>query len=364
MYALLVTQPSSDLPTSGGQEAQSSVPSKLAHSPRSAPAFPLNPDAHIRVRGLARHFQQGGRKGAVVQAVQGIDIDVSRGEILGFLGPNGAGKTTTLRMLTTLLKPTAGHALIAGHDLIKEPREIRRRIGYVAQASGSSPESTVGEELRLQARIYGLPRTSAASRSRELLSQFDLLSLENRLTRTLSGGQRRRLDIALGLVHTPEIIFLDEPTSGLDPQSRMNLWGHIRRMRTEHGMTIFLTTHYLDEVDSLCDRILIMDGGQIIAQGTAESLKAQVSGDVLEVQFEYEHQMPAVAIAGQLAGMHNLSVSDGAIRMRVPRGDMALPDLLRLFNDAGIATIALRVNRPSLDDVFLTLTGRSLREEE
>ncbi|MCW7944360.1 ABC transporter [Streptomyces hygroscopicus] len=316
----------------------------------------------IKAHGLARQFRQRGRNGTAVHAVRSVDIAVARGELVGFLGPNGAGKTTTLRMLTTLLRPTAGKAVVAGCDLLSDPRGVRRRIGYVAQGSGCSPESTVEEELRLQGRLHGLSKSAAIARSAELLEQLDLLGLERRLTRTLSGGQRRRLDIALGLVQTPELVFLDEPTTGLDPQSRANLWDHIRRLRAEQGVTAFLTTHYLDEADALCDRILIMDNGRIIAEGTPDTLKASVSGDVLELRSAPGHIAATAEIAGRLDGARDVSAADGLVRLRVPRGDIALPVLMRTLNSAQIAATSIQVNRPSLDDVFLALTGRSLRE--
>src|SRR5581483_2021713 len=210
----------------------------------------------IEARGLARTFRT--RKG-LVEAVRGVDLSVRAGEIVGFLGPNGAGKTTTLRMLTTLLTPTAGTARVAGCDLLGDPAGVRRRIGYVAQGGGTDPTCLADEELVLQAELYRLGAAAARRRAKELFAQLDLAGLEDRPVQTLSGGQRRRLDVALGLVHRPPLVFLDEPTAGLDPQARSNLWEHVRRLRGEHHTTIFLTTHYLDEADALCDRILIID---------------------------------------------------------------------------------------------------------
>ncbi|MEV0185820.1 ATP-binding cassette domain-containing protein [Streptomyces sp. NPDC050625] len=328
--------------------------------PESTPSASGSNEPLIKARGLARQFRKRGRNGTTMQAVRGVDITVRRGELVGFLGPNGAGKTTTLRMLTTLLRPTAGKAVVAGCDLLNNPRGVRRRIGYVAQGSGCSPESTVEEELRIQGRLHGLSKSNAIERGAELVGQLDLLGLERRQTRTLSGGQRRRLDIALGLVQMPELVFLDEPTTGLDPQSRAHLWERIRRLRAEQGVTAFLTTHYLDEADALCDRILIMDNGRIIAEGTPDTLKARVSGDVLELRST--HIAAAAEIAGRLEGARDVSAADGLVRLRVPRGDIALPVLLRALDTAQIAATSIQVNRPSLDDVFLALTGRSLRE--
>ena len=318
----------------------------------------------IRARGLERRFRRKGRTGGEVHAVKGVDLDVEAGELVGFLGPNGAGKTTTLRMLTTLLKPTAGTATIGGHDLLADPLEVRKRIGYVAQGGGSAPESTVADELELQGRLYRMRKADAIARGAELAEQLDLTGLDQRLTKTLSGGQRRRLDIALGLIHSPGLVFLDEPSTGLDPQSRANLWDHIRRLRAEQGVTVFLTTHYLDEADALSDRLIVIDDGRIVAEGTPDALKARVNGDRVEVGVAPELAADAAEIAGRLAGAQELSVADGEVRFRVPRGDVALPELLRALDAKNIAMLSVQVHRPTLDDVFLTLTGRSLREAE
>ncbi|GAB2972904.1 ABC transporter ATP-binding protein [Amycolatopsis acidiphila] len=315
----------------------------------------------IRARGLARSFTARGR---TVEAVKGVDIDVAEGELVGFLGPNGAGKTTTLRMLTTLLRPTAGEATVGGCDLRTDPLGVRRRIGYVAQGGGTAPECKVLEEIELQGRLYGLSKTDAHRRGAELTEQLDLSGLDQRLTKTLSGGQRRRLDIALSLIHDPKLIFFDEPTTGLDPQSRANLWEHTRRLRSEHGATLFLTTHYLDEADSLCDRILVIDNGEIVAEGTPDSLKSRVSGDGVTVGVAEDSVSAAAEVAGRLPGAHEVTTVDGAVTFRVPRGDTAMPDLLRALDAAGIAMTSIQVQRPTLDDVFLTLTGRSLRDAE
>jgi ABC-2 type transport system ATP-binding protein len=315
----------------------------------------------IEARGLARRFTARGR---TVEAVRGVDIDVAAGELVGFLGPNGAGKTTTLRMLTTLLEPTAGEATVGGCDLRTDPLGVRKRIGYVAQGGGTAPECKVAEEIELQGRLYGLSRAAARRRGAELTERLDLAGLDQRLTKTLSGGQRRRLDIALSLIHAPGLIFFDEPTAGLDPQSRANLWDHIRGLRTEQGATVFLTTHYLDEADALCDRILVIDNGGIVAEGTPDSLKATVSGDGVTIGVPADRAAEAAEIAGRLAGAHEVTTMDSTVRFRVPRGDTALPELVRALDAGGIAMTAMQVHRPTLDDVFLTLTGRSLRDAE
>ncbi|MGW6918983.1 ATP-binding cassette domain-containing protein [Kitasatospora sp. NPDC054939] len=312
----------------------------------------------ITVRGLARRFTLGGR---TVDAVNGIDFDVADGELVGFLGPNGAGKTTTLRMLTTLLRPTGGEATVGGCDLLADPQGVRRRIGYVAQGGATWPDSTVAEEIELQARLYGLSRAEARRRGADLAERLDLAGLDRRPAKTLSGGQRRRLDIALGLVHEPALVFLDEPTTGLDPQSRANLWDHVRRLRADQGVTVFLTTHYLDEADALADRILVADHGRIVAEGTPDALKAGVSGDAVTVGVA-DRAEEAAELAGKLAGAHEVAVTGGTVRFRVPRGDAVLPDLLRALDAEGIALASVQVHRPTLDDVFLGLTGRSLRD--
>ncbi|GLY64324.1 ATP-binding cassette domain-containing protein [Amycolatopsis taiwanensis] len=313
----------------------------------------------IRARGLARTFTARGR---TVEAVKGVDIDVTEGELVGFLGANGAGKTTTLRMLTTLLQPTAGEAIVGGCDLRTDPVGVRRRIGYVAQNGGTHPESKVAEEIALQGQLYGMTKSAAQRRGAELAEQLDLIGLDQRSTKTLSGGQRRRLDIALSLIHGPKLIFFDEPTNGLDPQSRANLWEHIRRLRAEQGATLFLTTHYLDEADSLCDRILVIDNGEIVATGSPDALKAKVSGDGISIEVPQDLAEQAAELVARLQGAHQVSIMDSTVRFRVPRGDIAIPELLRGLDAAGIAMTAIQVQRPTLDDVFLSLTGRSLRD--
>ncbi|GGW47311.1 ABC transporter ATP-binding protein [Streptomyces xantholiticus] len=231
--------------------------------------------AIISTAGLARTFQTNS---GPVEAVRGVDLTVQPGEILGFLGPNGAGKTTTLRMLTTLLPPTGGAATVAGCDLVRDPAGVRCRAGYVAQSGGIDPTVSVREELVTQGRLYRLTKAEAAARTEELAKDLDLTDLLDRKAGALSGGQRRRLDIAMGLMHRPEVLFLDEPTTGLDPGSRADLWDLVRRLRDEHGTTVFLTTHYLDEADELSDRLVIVDKGVVVAEGTPAALKERYAG--------------------------------------------------------------------------------------
>lgn len=231
----------------------------------------------ISTAGLARTFQT---KRGPVEAVRGIDLTVRSGEILGFLGPNGAGKTTTLRMLTTLLPPTGGAATVAGHDLATDPAGVRRACGYVAQSGGVDPQITVREELVTQGRLYRLTKSQAVERAAELARDLDLTDLLDRRCAALSGGQRRRLDIAMALTHRPRVLFLDEPTTGLDPASRADLWKLVRRLRDEHGTTVFLTTHYLDEADALADRIVVVDQGLVVADDTPSALKLRHGGSI------------------------------------------------------------------------------------
>lgn len=315
----------------------------------------------ITVRDLRKTYAPKGKNNTPVVAVDGVDFDVQTGEIVGFLGPNGAGKTTTLRMLATLLKPSGGTAIVADCDLLTDPEGVRRRIGYVAQGGGTDGMSTVLEELVIQARLYGMSKAAAHAAAEEWMSRLDLAGLGPRRTKTLSGGQRRRLDIALGMVHSPVLVFLDEPTTGLDPQSRANMWEHVRRLRAETGTTIFLTTHYLDEADALSDRLLVIDKGKIVAQGTPDELKNGISGDILTIVVDDAAR--AVEVLTAQPAVQDAESDGRTVRARVTEGEKSALGLLNQLTDAGISVESFSVARPSLDDVFLTLTGRSLREE-
>ncbi len=319
----------------------------------------------IHARGLARSFVgRKGREKVEIHAVAGVDLDVEKGEIVGFLGPNGAGKTTTLRMLTTLLTPTSGTATVAGFDVAQQPAEVRRRIGYVSQSGSTSPEALAGEEVVDHGRLYGIPKSQAEKRGRELFEQLDLDGLWTRRPSAMSGGQRRRLDIAMGLVHDPTLVFLDEPTTGLDPQARANLWTHISALRTERDATVFLTTHYLDEADALCDRILVIDHGEIVASDTPEALKQQVAGDLIELTVADAAHLSAAATAlAALAPGTTADAADRTASLRVPHAGRELAGLLRELDAQRIPLESIEVRRPTLDDVFLTVTGRSLRED-
>ena len=312
----------------------------------------------IETRDLRRTFKS--RK-SEVEAVRGVDLSVGTGEIFGFLGPNGAGKTTTLRMLATLLTPTAGEATIAGADLRREPQTVRERIGYVPQGGSTDPAETGRGELVIQGRLYGMNKADAQKRAADVLATLDLEEAADRAIGTYSGGMKRRLDVGLGIVHTPAVLFLDEPTTGLDPQARARMWDEIRRLR-EQGTTVFLTTHYLEEADALADRLAIIDHGEIVADGTADELKRQVAGDVvtLGVNGSMERVLETVRLQ---PFVREATGEDGFVRLYVERGETAVPQILRLLDGAGLEAASIALHRPSLDDVFLRQTGRSLRDE-
>jgi ABC-2 type transport system ATP-binding protein len=316
----------------------------------------------IEAKGLRKSFQtRRRRKTAVVEAVAGVDLKVAEGEIFGFLGPNGAGKTTTLRMFATLLPPDDGEARVAGADLRTEPARVRRNIGYVAQGGGTWDDVTARQELVLQARMHGIGKAEAQERAAAALESFDLTEYGDRNCKTYSGGQRRRVDIALGVIHRPKVLFLDEPTSGLDPQSRAHMWDLVRKLRDE-GMTVFLTTHYLDEADALCDRIAIIDHGEVVAEDTPDALKRAISGDVVTVGLTGTAQKAAELLTGQPYLRSVEARADDELRLTVEAGQTAIPQVMRTLEGAGIELSTIELHRPTLDDVFLTKTGRSLRE--
>lgn len=318
-------------------------------------------DFMIEATGLKRSFKTP--KGGKFDAVQGIDLSVRAGEIVGFLGPNGAGKTTTLKMLTTLLTPTNGTAKVAGLDLRTDPVGVRRRIGYVSQKGSTSEEAKAGDEIVWQALLYGIDRKTAKARGEALLAALDLSEVWPRKRKTLSGGQRRRLDIVMGLIHQPQLVFLDEPTTGLDPQSRANLWNHIRKLRDEMGTTVFLTTHYMDEADSLSDRILVIDKGEIVATGTPRELKQRVSGDSITLTLRNNEDAALAAdIANALDDVAPPLIEGNVVRLQAKNGASTLPALLSGLTRSEIDAIGVETAQPTLDDVFLNLTGRTLRD--
>ncbi len=314
----------------------------------------------IHARGLTRQFKV---KKEIVEAVRSLDLDAKEGELVAFLGPNGAGKSTSLRMLTTLLPPTSGAATVAGHDVLRDPAGVRRRIGYVGQGNGAGQSHRVRDELVTQGRCYGMNGLTANQRADELLAMLELEPLAKRTVSTLSGGQRRRLDVALGLVHRPDLLFLDEPSTGLDPHNRANLWEHILRLRRQYGTTIFLTTHYLDEPDAMAERVLIIDNGQVIAEDTPAKLKDNLAGDRITITAcDEANAKRAAEVASRVTAPHEVSVEGATVSLRVLQGSAVLPEFLRALDASGIKALTAEVKRPTLDDVFLALTGRNLRE--
>ncbi len=316
----------------------------------------------IRTKDLRKTFRS--RHGGVA-AVRGVTIEVERGEIFGFLGPNGAGKTTTLRMLTTLLPIDEGSAQVAGIDVATRPDEVRRHLGYVSQLGGADELATGRENLVLQGCLYGAPVATAQERASTVMAALELTEFADRRVRTYSGGQRRRLDIALGVIHSPEVLFLDEPSAGLDPQNRAHLWDHVRSLR-ELGTTVFVTTHYLEEADALCDRLVIMDHGEIVVSGTPRDLKRQVAGEsvVLSLAGDTAHPVAdrAVALLTVQPYVRSISAEGELVRLYVDDGSTALPAILRLLDAERITIRSMHLSEPTLDDVFLLQTGRSLRE--
>jgi len=326
----------------------------------------------IEASGLRKSYRsKRGRKATTVEAVRGVDFAVQRGEIFGFLGPNGAGKTTTLRMLATLIRPDGGDASIAGVDLRREPAQVRRHIGFVAQSGGTYDDSNARRDLVHQARMYGISKSTARDLAEAAIMAFQLDSFADRKIGTYSGGQRRRLDVALGVIHSPEVIFLDEPTAGLDPPSRARMWQEGRRLR-DQGMTVFLTTHYLDEADALCDRISIIDGGLIVAEGTPSNLKREFAGDVVIVDLaasdtagvapEPATMLEAAKILTEQPCVESCETIDTTLRLYVDSAATAIPQVMRALSARGIEPGAIETRRPSLDDVFLAKTGRTLAD--
>jgi ABC-2 type transport system ATP-binding protein len=315
----------------------------------------------IHTEKLAKRFR-GHKKGEVVDAVRDLDLDVEKGEIFGLLGPNGAGKTTAMRMLCTLLVPSGGKATVTGFDLATEADEIRRHIGYVGQKGGMEQVATGRENLLLHAQLYRMSRAEAARRIDALIERLRLSAFADRKTETYSGGQRRIFDLASGVINQPELLFLDEPTTGLDPQSRARVWDEVKALH-DQGTSIFLTTHYLEEADSLCDRVAIVDLGRIVALGTPAELKKQIAGDIITLGYDAEQGAQAAAklLDGNPVVLERHEIEDGQ-QVFVDKGDEALPLILRILGQAGAAPKSVHLSRPSLDDVFLKLTGRSMRD--
>lgn len=315
----------------------------------------------ILTEGLCKTFRN--RK-STVEAVKSVSMAVHRGEIFGFIGPNGAGKTTTMRMLTTLMTPTSGKASVVGFDLSKA-RYIRQKIGYVSQKGGCYDFATGYENLVLQGRLYGLSKDASKENAQKLIKTFGIEDYCNRKVITYSGGQRRHIDLGMGVMHNPELLFLDEPTTGLDPKSRAAFWDVIRGLR-ENGITVFLTTHYLDEADTLCDRICIMDNGTVAAEGTGTELKRQIAGDIIMIGMEKAYFEKAKSLLEPRFDIKEIQVSEDSIKLYVENGETALPGILPLLVGEGIPIRSAELKRPSLDEVFLKKTGHAItngREE-
>ena len=304
----------------------------------------------VSVRALRKSYGE-------VEAVRGIDFEVSSGEIFGFLGPNGAGKSTTINMLCTLVRPSAGSARVGGHDVLRERDAVRRNIGLVFQDTTLDGYLTAEQNLRLHAELYGMPREMVGERMRQVMSMVGLWERRASLVNTFSGGMKRRLEIARGLLHSPRVLFLDEPTVGLDPQTRSSIWSYIRELKEREDITIFLTTHYMDEAEN-CDRIAIMDHGRIIVLDTPEALKAQVGKD--RVQIETDDDAAAIAALRERFGV-DAAMMEGKVTFGVPNGEHFVP---RLFDGLGVPIGSVSVARPSLDDVFLAHTGTTIRDAE
>jgi ABC-2 type transport system ATP-binding protein len=304
-----------------------------------------------------------GRKKPPLRALDGLTFSVPDGVVLGLLGPNGAGKSTTVKILTTLSRADSGQARVAGYDVVGQQDQVRRSIGYVPQKSSSDPMATGVENLVLSGRIYGLSGPAALRRATELLERFDLTEAGDRQVKTYSGGMQRKLDVALGLVHRPRVLFLDEPTTGLDPEARADLWNEVGRLSGDEGLTVLLTTHYLEEADRLAGQLAIVDHGKIVAEGTPEALKAELRGDSVHVELVHPDLDGSVrTLLGQLSGIGTIVVEGNVLRLRVDHGATAVPAVLGALEDKAVPVTAVTVSRPSLDDVYLRYTGRSFRE--
>jgi ABC-2 type transport system ATP-binding protein len=301
-----------------------------------------------------------------VQALDGLTFGVREGEVFGLLGPNGAGKSTTVRVLTTLTKPDSGQAFVAGQDVVRHPNRARSAFGYVPQESGIDREATGRENLMLQGRIYGMRGAELRRRADELLRLVGLAEAADRVVRGYSGGMKRRLDIGLGLVHRPSVLFLDEPTTGLDPEARAAMWVEVQRLAEQERLTILLTTHYLEEADQLADRLAIVSRGQIVVEGTPADLKRGLHGELVTVELHETngHVGEALALVERFDGAHETSADGKHVRTRVPDGAQAIPGLLSAFDAAGIPVAAVTTSRPSLDDVYLHYTGREFTADD
>jgi ABC-2 type transport system ATP-binding protein len=303
------------------------------------------------------------RRGAPpVRALDGLSVEVAAGSVVALLGRNGAGKSTTVKILTTLARADAGQASVAGLDVMRDQVAVRRAIGLVSQKASSDPMSTGRENLVLAGRIQGLSRGAATQRATELLDRFELTDSADRLAKTYSGGMARKLDVAIGLVHRPHVLFLDEPTTGLDPEARTQMWAEIARLSADEQVTVLITTHYLEEADRLADRVAIIDCGRVVVEGTPEQLKSELRGDTVHVELA-EPAPAAVPALGRVAGLREVTLDGSRLRARADHGATAVPAVLAALDDADVAVTSVTVARPSLDDVYLRHVGRAFREE-
>jgi ABC-2 type transport system ATP-binding protein len=312
----------------------------------------------IEAAGLVKTYPKG------VRALDGVTFSVERGTVFGLLGPNGAGKSTTVKILTTLTAPDEGSAVVAGHDVVRQPLRVRQSIGVVGQKHGMDPDATGIENLRLQGDLYGMPRRDAKSRAHELLGRFGLDESARRLVRTYSGGMQRKLDVALGLMHRPQVLFLDEPTTGLDPEARADMWEEIEQLTASEGISVLLTTHYLEEADRLASQLAIVDRGSIVAAGTPDALKSELHGDALVVELGASANGRALDAISAVDGISEAAIDGRVLRARADVGARALPAVLAALEAAGVAVSAATVSRPSLDDVYLRHAGRTFEEAE
>jgi ABC-2 type transport system ATP-binding protein len=299
-----------------------------------------------------------------VRALDGLSLSVQTGTIFGLLGPNGAGKSTTVRVLTTLTRPDRGSARVAGLDVLAEPRRVRQAIGVVNQKPGIDPEATGRENLVLQGEFYGITGSELKRRVDESLERFSLTSAAGRQVKTYSGGMQRRLDVAMGLLHRPQVLFLDEPTTGLDPEARAELWQEIERLAREELMTILLTTHYLEEADRLASQLAIVDRGRIVAEGTPDSLKSELHGDTIQVELGQPDGARAHVALARVDDVSEVTVEAGTLRARARDGGAAIPGVLAALDAHGVPVASVMVARPSLDDVYLRHAGRSFQSAE
>jgi len=312
----------------------------------------------IEAEGLRKEYPKG------VTALAGLSFSVSPGSVFALLGPNGAGKSTAVKVLTTLAKPDAGRAVVAGIDVTAQPDRVRRTIGVVAQGSGVDIQATGRENLRLQGQIHGIRGREIEQRAQELLERFGLAEAADRIARGYSGGMQRRLDIAMALVHDPAVLFLDEPTTGLDPEVRADMWSEIGRLAAERGKTVLLTTHYLEEADQLAGRVAIVDRGKVVAEGTPDELKRELRGDAIHVDLEREYNGTVTRALAGVASIRDVAVEGRALRARADDGGRAVPLVLQALESHGVEVSSVRVARPSLDDVYLKYAGRTFDAAE